>query len=242
MTLKLDGWIRKTIGTTSMLRQALSIISKPSVNLNSSYSPEMLNWGINWQIFVPCDLGIWWITLKNYRTPFLCYFKLCASFHSHRSIQTWVTVRKRSIQVKICNFFVMYDLEIWWMTLKNNKHLFYMTSNFVHHIIAISQFKLELQSGNAQFRSKLGIFWSHVTLKFDGSPWKTIGHLLYATSSFVHHFATIGELIPKLQSGNAQFGWKYVIFFLVWPWNLMDDLKKLKSTSPVLLQALCIIS
>ena len=35
------------------------------------------------------------MTLKNNRTHLLCYFKLCASFHSHLSIQTWVTVRKR---------------------------------------------------------------------------------------------------------------------------------------------------
>ena len=38
-------------------------------------------------------------------------------------------------------------------------------------------------------------------MKFDGWPWKTIGHLFYATSSFVHHFVTVGEfkleLVPK---------------------------------------------
>ena len=32
-----------------------------------------------------------------------------------------------------------------------------------------------------------------MTLQFDGWPWKTIGHLFYATSSFVHHFVAIGE-------------------------------------------------
>ena len=36
-------------------------------------------------------------------------------------------------------------------------------------------------------------FFSRVTLKFDGWPWKTIGHLSYATSSFVHHFVAIDE-------------------------------------------------
>ena len=35
---------------------------------------------------VPCDLEIWWMTLKNNRAPLLCCFKLCASFHSHRWI------------------------------------------------------------------------------------------------------------------------------------------------------------
>ena len=41
-------------------------------------------------------------------------------------------------------------------------------------------------------RVKIGDFSSHVTLKFDGWPWKTIGHLSYTTSSFVHHFKAIG--------------------------------------------------
>ena len=48
--------------------------------------------------------------------------------------------------------------------------------------------KLELQSRNAQFASKSAIFCNCVSLKFDGWPWKTKGHLFYATSSFVHHF------------------------------------------------------
>ena len=55
---------------------------------------------------------------------------------------------------------------------------------------------------------KIGDFLACVTLKFDGWTWKTIGHLFYATSSFVHHFIDIGELILELQSRNAQFGSK----------------------------------
>ena len=34
-------------------------------------------------------------------------------------------------------------------------------------------------------------------------PNKTIGHLFYATSSFLHHFVAIGEYKLELQSGNA---------------------------------------
>ena len=127
--------------------------------------------GPKWAIFAPCDLKIWWITLKNNRA-LLCCFKLCASFHSHRWIQTKVTVRKRSIRVKI------------------------------------------------------GDFLSRMTLKFDEWPWKAIGHLFCATSSFMHHFVAIGEIKLELQSRNAQFGSKSTIFRAVWPWNLMDDLKK----------------
>ena len=106
----------------------------------------------NHRFFSPCDLEIWRMTFKNNRAPLLCYFKLCASFQCHRLIQTGVTVRKRLIWVKINDFF------------------------------------------------------SRVTLKFNVWPWKTIGHLFYATSSFLYHFIAIGEFKLELQSGNAQSG------------------------------------
>ena len=54
---------------------------------------------------------------------------------------------------------------------------------------------------------------------------KTIGHLFYATSSFVQHFVAIGELILELQSGNAQSGSNSTMFRAVRPWNLTDDSK-----------------
>ena len=65
-----------------------------------------------------------------------------------------------------------------------------------------------------------------VTLKFDEWPWKTIGHLSFAVSSFVQHFIAIGEFKLELQSGNAQFGSNSTIFRAVWPCNLMYDLEK----------------
>ena len=166
------------------------------------------------------------MTLKKNRAPLLCYFKLYASFRSHRWIQAGVTVRKRPIWVKIDDFFspVTLQLDVWpWKIIG---HLFYATSRFVQHFIAIGEFKLELQSGNAQSRSKSTIFFSRVTLKFDGWPSKTNGHLFYATSSLVHHFVAIGEFRLELQFGNAQSGSKSTIFWAVWPWNLTDDLEK----------------
>ena len=54
--------------------------------------------------------------------------------------------------------FSLCDLEIWLVTLKNNGHLFYTVSSFVHRFMAISAFELELQSGNVQFGSKLACF------------------------------------------------------------------------------------
>ena len=194
-----------------MLLQALCIISYPLVNWNWSYSPEMTNLGqirrflepcnleiwrmtlnkanlrdliaatglvislkldLNRRFFSPCDLEIWWMTQKNNRAPLLCYFKLFASFRSHWWMQTGVTVRKRLIWVKIDTFL------------------------------------------------------SRVTFKFDRWPSKTIGHLFYATWSFVQHFVAIGEFKLELESRNAQSGSNAALFRAVWPWNLTNDLKK----------------
>ena len=105
------------------------------------------------------------------------------------------------------------------------RHVFYTTSSFVYHFRSISEFKLELQSGNAQFGSK-SIFFSRVTLQFDVWPRKTIEHLFYASSSFVHHYVAIGDFKLEIQSGNAQFGSNSTIFSAMWPCNLMYDLEK----------------
>ena len=118
------------------------------------------------------------------------------------------------------------DLEIWQMTTKNNGHLFYTTSSFVHHFKSSGELKLELQSGNAKFGSKLANFLSHVTLKCDRPPWIIIRHLFYAASNFVHHFKAISEFKMELQSRNTKFGSKSIIFlsratlkFGRWPWK-----------------------
>ena len=155
-----------------MLLQALCIISYPLVNSNLSYSPETLNSGQNRRFCEPCDLEILRITLINNRASLLCYFKLCVSFRTNWCIQIGVTVRKRPIWVKFDNFY------------------------------------------------------RRATLNVDGWPWKTIGHLFYATSSFVQHFVPIGEFKLELQSGNAQSGSHSTIFRAVQPWNLRDDLAK----------------
>ena len=120
----------------------------------------MPNWGKHRWFFVPCDLEILWMTLKNNRAHLLYHVRLCAWFQIHRWIKIGVTVRKHTVPVKISDFL------------------------------------------------------SCVTLEFDGRPWKTIGHLFYAASSFVHNFIAIIEFKLKLQFGNVQFGSKSTIFGL----------------------------
>ena len=148
----------------------------------------LLKLDYNRRFYSPCDLEIWWTTPKNNRARLLYCIKLCASFQIHQWIQTRVTVQKHPIWVKLNDFF------------------------------------------------------SRVTLKLYGWPWKTKGHIFYATSTFVHHFVAIGEFKLELQSGNAQFGSNSTIFRAVWPWNLTYDIEKQYGTSSMLLQALCIIS
>ena len=127
----------KQYGASSILRQDWCIISTPWVNLNWSYSSEMLNLAQNRRVFVPCDLENWQKTFKNKRVPLLCYVKLLASFESHRWIQTEVTVRKPSIRVKIGNFLSRVTLKFDYWIWKTTGHLFYVASSFVHHFIAI---------------------------------------------------------------------------------------------------------
>ena len=54
----------KQWGTFAMLLEALCITSSPLSNSNLSYSPETLDWGNNWRIFVSYDLVIWRMSLK----------------------------------------------------------------------------------------------------------------------------------------------------------------------------------
>ena len=98
----------------------------------------LLKFDPNHWFFSPCDFEIWCMTSKNNRAPLLCYIKLCVSFQIRRWIQTEVTLRKRSIRVKIGDFFVLCDLEIWWMTLENNRAPLLsnikLNASFHHHM------------------------------------------------------------------------------------------------------------
>ena len=123
----------------SQLRLVFKYKQGKSEGFDSCDRPSNLKLDSNRQFFHPCDREIWWMTSKNNSALLLYYVKLCASFQIHWWIQAGFTVQKRSIRVEF------------------------------------------------------GDMLSRVTLKFDGWPWKTIGHLFYATSSFVQHFVAIGE-------------------------------------------------
>ena len=149
VTLIFNGWPWKTIGnffyTMSSFMHHFTAIREIKLDLQSGNT----HLGQNQWLYVLCDNEIWEMTLKNNRASLLCYFKLCASFHSHRWILTGVTVWKHPICFNIDHFLCC------------------------------------------------------VTLKFDGWPWKTVGHFSYSVSSCVHHFIAICEFQLGLQSGNG---------------------------------------
>ena len=117
VTLKFDGWCQKAVGHL--------FYTTPS--------------------FVPHDLEIWWMTLKDNRAPLLYYIKLCASFQSEVN-SNWSYSPETLNSGQNWHFFPD-DLVIWQMILKNNRE-FYVASSFVRHFIAITEFKLDFLSSH----------------------------------------------------------------------------------------------
>ena len=178
------------------------------------------------RFFEPCDLEIWRMTLKNNRAPLLCYFKLCAAFRTHWWIQTGVTVRKRPIWVKFDVFQSRVTLKFDGWPSKTIGHLFYATSSFVHHFIAIGEFKLELQSGNAQSGSNSAIsapcdleIW-RMTLKNNRAP--LLSNIKLYVSFHHHMWIQTGVTVRKRKFGS----WP------LWPWPLTSDLDLLHGPYP----------
>ena len=95
------------------------------MNSNWSYSPETPNLGQNRRFFVPCDLQIWRMTLKNNRAPLLSNIKLYASFH-HMWIQTEVTARKRLNGVMTS---VTLTFDLWPWPFARTSHLSSVTTS-----------------------------------------------------------------------------------------------------------------
>ena len=146
---------------------------------NLSYSPETPNLGQIRRFLEPCDLEIWRMTLNK------------------ANLRDLIAATGLVILLKFDPnhwFFVPCDLEIWWMALENNR------APLLYYIKLCASFQIHrwIQIGiTVQKRSiwvKIGNFLSRVTLKFNGWPSKTIGHLFYATSTFVHHFIPIGSV------------------------------------------------
>ena len=160
----------------------------------------LLKLGSNLRFFSPCDLEIWWMTWKNYRAPLLHYIKLCASSQTPWWIKTGVIVRKIGSNRR---FFVPCHLQIWWMTLKNNRAPLICRLKLCASFHSHQWIKTKVTVWKHSIRIKIGNLLSRVTFIFNRWPRKTIEHFLYVASSFTHHFVAIGEFKLELQSGNA---------------------------------------
>ena len=120
---------------------------------------------------------------------------------SHWWIQTGVTVGKHLIWVKIDDFFSRVTLTFDGWPSKTIGHLFYAISSFVQHFVAIDEFKLELQSGNAQSGSKSMIFepcdleiW-RMTLKNNRAP--LLCYVILCVSFHSHWWIQTGVTVRK---------------------------------------------
>ena len=175
--------------------------------------------------FVPRDLQMWQMTLKNNEAPVLYNIKLCAYFQSNRRIQTGVTVRRFSVRIKICDF----SLEIWRMTLKNNKAPLLCHCKFCELFHRHIWIQTGLTVRKRPVLVKLGDFLSSMTLKFDEWPGKN-KHPFYATSSIVHHFIAIYEF--KIVTVRKRPLWvkidvcfsRVTLTFDKWPWKTIGRL------------------
>ena len=165
------------------------------------------------------------MTSKNNRA-LLYYVKLCASFQIHWWIQTGFTVQKRSIQVDIGDMLSRVTLKFDGWPWKTIEHLFYATSSFVQHFVAIGEFKLELQSGNAQSGSNSTIF---IAVR----PWNLTNNFAnqQGISSMLLHALCI--ILYPLVNSNLSYSPETLnlvpnrrFFSAVWPRNSTDDPQK----------------
>ena len=87
----------------------------------------------NRPLFSSCDLEIWWVTSKQWDTSSIPRHGLCIIFNPS------------------VNFLFRVTLKFFRWPWKTIGHFDNATSSFLHHFIAISKFKLGLESGNVEF-------------------------------------------------------------------------------------------
>ena len=138
------------------------------------------------------------MTLKNNRAPLLCCFQLCAWFHCHMWIQTGVRVRKRLSWV-LTSVTLTFDLWPWPFAWTSLLTMVITPENFM-----MIRWWEHGEKGVTDGQTDRRTDWTRHIAAW--SQLKTIGHLFYATSSFVYHFVPIGESKFELQSGKPNLG------------------------------------
>ena len=147
----------------------------------------MLNSGKFRQFFAPCDLEIWRMTLKNKRAPLLSNIKLCASFHHQMWIWTGFTARKRLSWV-MTSVTLTFDLWPWPFSWTSVLWLVISPENLM-----ILWWEHSLKGETYRLTDRRTDRWTGWNIHKAAWSQKTIRHLFYATSNFVHDFVPIGE-------------------------------------------------
>ena len=150
----------------------------------------LLKLASNCRFFSPYDLEIWWMTSKTMGTSFMLHPALCTI--PKPSVNSYWNYSPETLNWDQNWYFVLFDLEICLCYLK-------LCLSFHSHLWV----QIGVTVRSCPNEVKIGYVLSCVTSKFDGWPWKTIGHISYATSSLVHHFITICEFKPELRSRNS---------------------------------------
>ena len=154
------------------------------------------------------------MTLKNNRTSLLCYFK----FGLHHFQSGNAHFGSNLVIFVPCHG----DFGIWRIALTNNRTpvLCYFKLRVLFH----SHWWMDLDWSYSPETIDSGQNWRcflfRVTLKFDGWPGNTIGHLFCSIPSLVHHSEAICEFKLQLRSGNAQKGGIFVLTSVILTFNL----------------------
>ena len=114
--------------------------------------------------------------------PFLCYFKLCASFRSHLWIPTGVILRKSPHWGKIC--FDLCDFYLWLLT-------FYMDNTFVNG----------KNSWTFHYNTMTGTLWKRCDRRTDGKD-RSYSCLVAAKKDNTQNYDRHGFVNPCILSCN----------------------------------------
>ena len=155
VTLKFDGWPRKITGHLFYITSSFVHHLKSLGELKLELLSENAQFGSKWAIFLPR------VTLKFDGCPWKTIgllFYVASSFMHHFITIGEFKLKQQSGNTQFGSKSALFvprvtsKFDRWpWKTIGN---LFDVISSFMHNFVASSKFKLELQSGNAQFGSK----------------------------------------------------------------------------------------
>ena len=104
-----------------------------------------LNSGQNRRFFVPCDVNIRRMALKNSRPPLPCCFRLQCIIPQPSVNYNWCyspeTSNLYQKRLFLSSMTLKFDRWLW----KTIEHRFFATSSYVHHFVAIGEFKLSVR-------------------------------------------------------------------------------------------------